>query len=64
MEIVSRSSATHQVDVAEQAVRTFGGDSLTRREVRVLLEYWKSSPSLSSREVEALLSRFPTGGGR
>jgi len=55
--------STHGVDLAEQALKAFGGN-LTRAQAAALLEMWAWSPTLSTREVAALLDRFADGGKR
>jgi hypothetical protein len=56
-------SSTHNVDLAYEALTCFAND-LTRGQAAALLEMWAWSPTLSSREVAALLDRFADGGKR
>lgn len=48
---------THSVDAAERALRSWG--DLTRDQAEVMLDTWKHARSLSAREREAVLARFP-----
>lgn len=46
------------IQTAEDALRHFGGQHLSRAHAATLLELWRHRPELTDREVAAVLSRF------
>lgn len=53
-------SAATVIDVAENALRAFGGN-LTRPQAALLITMWKYRSDLTPADTSAVLSRFPTG---
>ena len=49
------------VDVAITALRSFGGDSLTRERAAMVLTMWRYYKDLTPEDVAAVLRRFPSG---
>jgi hypothetical protein len=48
------------IDVAERALRAFGGD-LTRPQDALLLTMWRYRADLNPADTSAVLHRFPNG---
>lgn len=59
--MTSLPDITIVIDVAERALRAFGGDTLTRPQAALLLTMWRYRPDLNTTDTSAVLRRFPTG---
>jgi hypothetical protein len=55
------TDAAAVIDVAERALKAFGGD-LSRERASILLRSWKYRDDLTDADRAALLDRFPTRG--
>jgi len=47
-------------DLAERALRAFGGDSVTREQAAMLLTMWRYRRDLTPADMTAVLVRFPS----